>query len=156
MWSRIVKQLGQFPTAVLTGLDADRFPTSLRCSPTPDHERRVLRITLPPSAAVRPGPASIVCHSHDEQLWKLKSFLIRGRLDRDTEGWLFIPSKFVPGVGMAGPWSLLKSMLQCRRVTKRYLTRRNEPRPKIPWAQLRALRREAEYEPLEARISRCD
>lgn len=87
MWGEIVNHLPSFESAVLTGLDGEGYPYSVRCRPYTDPVRRVLRMRLPDGTPVQPGPASLLCHKHDESMWNLKSFLVRGELSR------------VPGVG---------------------------------------------------------
>ena len=141
MWPEIQRQLARFPSAVLTSLDPGGFPYSLRCVPQPDDERQRLRIEIPPGTAVQPGPASILCHGHDEKLWGMKSFLIRGRLEREGESWSFLPDRFLPGMGP--PWAMAGNLIRARRTANRILARRQHPRPKIDWAAVRALRRQA-------------
>ena len=83
MWAEITKHLYQFESAVLSGLDEEGYPFSVRCRPYPDTSGpEVLTVWLPPGTPIRPGPASLLCHSHDENLWNLKSFLVRGVLEK--------------------------------------------------------------------------
>ena len=84
MWDEIVGQLADFPTAVVTGVDDTGYPFSLRCKPEPDHSTQTLRLHLPEGTRIRVGPASLLCHRHDEQLWNLKSFLVRGEVEVDA------------------------------------------------------------------------
>jgi hypothetical protein len=103
MWPEIREHLYQFDSAVLTGLDAGGYPFSVRCRPYPDKSgAEVLRVALPADTPIRPGPASLLCHRHDENLWNLKSFLVRGSLGHDVGGWNFEPIRFFPGVGIGG------------------------------------------------------
>jgi hypothetical protein len=49
MWPEIVARLPRFGSAVLTGLDANGDPVSVRCQPTVDHQALVLRgAAVPP------------------------------------------------------------------------------------------------------------
>jgi len=101
MWAEITKHLYRFESAVLSGLDEAGYPFSVRCRPYPDASgAEVLTVWLPPDTPLRPGPASLLCHSHDENLWNLESFLVRGVLVRDAGGWSFHPGQFIPGVGI--------------------------------------------------------
>jgi len=81
MWDEILRHLPDLESAVLTGIDAEGYPYSVRCRPQPD--ARAPRVQLPPYGPVRPGFASLLCRSHDENLWNLKSFLVRGILARE-------------------------------------------------------------------------
>lgn len=143
MWDEIAEHLPDFKSAVLTGLDADGYPYSVRCRPYTDPVRRVLRMRLPANIAVRSGPASLLCHGHDENLWNLKSFLVRGELSRDARGWSLRPRRFVPGAGIGGPIGVLRFLAGSRRTAGRYLERRELSRPRIPWEEINAVKARA-------------
>ena len=137
----VSRYLPEFPTAVLNGLDAQGYPYSVRCRPAPDRSMGTLRLSLPPETAIRPGPASLLCHGHDEELWNLKSFLVRGRLERGDEGgWTFVSERFVPGAGIGGAWGTVRAIIDMRRSAARYLRKRGLARPSIPWGEIEALK----------------
>lgn len=142
MWPEILTRLQDFSSAVLTGLDADGYPTSVRCHPQPDHDAKVLQVEVPGDLEILPGPAGLLCHQHDEQLWRLKSFLVRGTLEHDHQGWVFRPGRLVRGMDRTLV-SNLQLMRSGRRTTKRYLAARGLSRPAVPWSQLAALKEEA-------------
>lgn len=137
MWNKIVKYLPQFSSAVLTSVDADGYPVSVRCKPQLDAAAQVLRLRAPDDLGIQPGPAALLCHSHDERLWSLKGFAVRGTLERADEDWVLRPARFVPGTGLG---SLLPVILGAQRRTRRYLKKRNLPRPRVPWDKLKALK----------------
>ena len=143
MWNKVARNVSCFPGAVLTAPDADGYPFSVRCIPKPDPVAQVLRLQLPPGMPLQPGPASLVCHSHDKLLWNLSNFLVRGCLQQDGQGWLFSPTQLIPGTGFANPLDGLKTFFKAHESAKRYLAKRGLPRPAIPWEQIRALRAEA-------------
>lgn len=144
MWDEINEHLPSFESAVLSALDAEGYPYSVRCRPRPDRVSRVLKVRLPAGIPLRPGPASLLCHRHDENLWNLKSFLVRGVLEAlDGEDWNFRPEKFVPGAGIGGPMSLVRLVTGARRSTRNYLEKRGLPRPRIPWAEIRKVKAQA-------------
>ena len=143
MWHKLIKHLSRFPGAVITAFDADGFPFSVRCVPQPDSAAQVLRVQLPPDTSLQPGPASLLCHSHDKLLWNLKNFIVRGRLERDAQGWFFRPTRFVPGTGFANPLEGLKTFFKARESAKRYLAKRGLRRLAIPWEQVKAVGAEA-------------
>jgi hypothetical protein len=138
MWREIEKHLPEFPSAVITGVDPVGFPVSARCRPQVDAAERVLRVQLPPGADFQPGPAGLLCHTHDERLWNLKSFLVRGVLERDAQGWRLRPRQFIPGMGIGGLMSYARFVRQGRRNAQRYLEQRGWPRPRVPWGELKA------------------
>jgi hypothetical protein len=148
MWAEITRYLYQFESAVLSGLDEEGYPFSVRCRPYPDASgAEVLKIWLAPGTPVRPGPASLLCHSHDEKLWNLKSFLVRGVLVRDAGGWSFEPGHFIPGIGIGGPPAMIRFFFSSRRKASRYLQERNLARPSIPWDEINTARKAVSSQP---------
>jgi CubicO group peptidase (beta-lactamase class C family) len=136
MWAEIVKHTSTFHDAVLSAPDTAGYPCSVRCRPGLDAAARVVRVTLPPGVELRPGPASLLCHSHDEELWGLRSCNVRGTLERDEQGWLLRPHQFIPGGGTGGALGTLRLIRDLRRTAARYLQKRGLPRPAIPWSAL--------------------
>src|SRR5579884_482113 len=138
-WPQVSAHLGEFRSAVLTGLDAHGFSFSLRCHPQPDEAARTLRIAPAPGIPLQSGSASLLCHSHDEHLWNQKSFLVRGRIQRDVSdesskaGWVFEPVQYIEGVGYGGLLGLVRFVVASRRAARAYLAKRGLPRPSIPW-----------------------
>ncbi len=157
MWGDIVKRLPRFSSAVLTGLDGTGDPVSVRCQPTVDHQARVLRVLVPDGLGIVPGPAGLLCHRHDDELWSLKSFLLRGSLERTRRDWVFRPRQLVRGMDTT-PLSNLRLLRRCRRTAKHYLAARGLRRPSIPWehyAQLKDQDRAAQVPlPPDLRMAR--
>ena len=142
MWAEVTKHLYQFESAVLSGLDEAGYPFSVRCRPYPHASgAEVLTVWLPPDTPLRPGPASLLCHSHDENLWNLKSFLVRGVLVRDAGGWTFQPGQFIPRVGIGGLPAMIRFLARSRRNAGRYLKKRGLERPRIPWDEINAAKK---------------
>ena len=140
MWDDIVKHLGDFPNAVLTVVDEEGYPFSVRCTPETDISNQILRIKLPPYLGIQLGSASLLCHKHDELLWNLKSFLITGTLEWDDTGWRLVPRRFIPGMGIGNFFlALIQMARKGRRTTQRYLDKRGLSRPKIPWKEIKDL-----------------
>ena len=96
-WERLLAQFARYESAVLNGLDADGYPYSVRCHPQPDATTRTLLMS-DVAAPLQDGPASLLCHWHDERLWKQRSFVARGRIARDGAGWRFTPTQLIPGI----------------------------------------------------------
>ncbi len=135
MWNSIAQYLPKFKNGVLSGLDADGSPFSLRCQPQPDSAAHVLRLPLPDHTPLRPGPACLLFHKHDDRLWNLLSFVVRGTLERDGQDWILRPEQFVPGVGIGGLMSYVRFLVNGRRTTSRYLQKRGLARPRIAWLE---------------------
>jgi hypothetical protein len=89
---------------------------------------------------VGPGPASLLCHRHDENLWNLKSLLVRGTLVRGDGEWTFRPERFVPGAGIGGPTAMVRFVAGARKTAGRYLEKRGLARPRIPWDEINAIK----------------
>ncbi len=138
MWAEIERRAPEFESAVLTGLDAQGNPYSLRCRPELDRDAQVLRVCMPTSSEIVPGPAGLLYHRHDERLSGLASFLVRGTLVQDGRGWAFHPLRYVPGVGVQGLRGWLRFVLDGRRNARRYLAKRGWSPPRDPVASLLA------------------
>jgi hypothetical protein len=136
-WEDTVRAIGQFPDAVLTVTDSAGYPTSVRCSPEVVTAARVLRVQPPAWLDVQPGPASLMSHSHDEQLWNLRSFHARGTVEASDGALLFRPTACAWTAG-SGIRSTLQLLLGTRRAAARYLRRRGLNRPRVPWATIKA------------------
>lgn len=141
MWADLVAALGQFDDAVVSSVGPDGYPVSVRVrlQPEADTQRLLLADGLPDGLAA--GPASVLCHSHDQQLWHLRSVLVRGVLEQSEHGWALRPTAVVPGNGMAGALGDARTFLAARRRAARYLTHRALQRPAVPWGDVTALRR---------------
>jgi len=142
MWAEAVKQLARYPSAVVTGLDAAGNPYSVRCVPAPLAEQQALRLAVPDYVPWQAGPAGLLCHAHDEQLWNQTNMVLRGRLERTGDAWLFYPTQLIEGAG-AG-MSLLRQMRDGRRAAQNYLRKRGLSRPRIPWDQLKEIYQRAQ------------
>ncbi len=138
MWDEIARYLPTYASAVVTGIDQSGYPFSVRCVPEVDAKTRVLRLVLPGYCGIHVGPAGLLCHMHDEQLWNLKSFIVRGSLEQDSQGWLFRPRQFIPGAGIGGTIGMINFLRDGRRTTEQYLKKRGLARPKIAWEDIDA------------------
>jgi hypothetical protein len=98
----MVRHLSDFESIVPTGIDAEGYPYGVRNRPRIDPFERALLVDIRLETPVGPGPASLLCHRHDENLWNLKSLLVRGTLVRGDGEWTFRPERFVPGAGIRG------------------------------------------------------
>ena len=147
MWAEIRRYLRRYPSAVLSGRDSTGRPYSLRCEPVLDDATHVLRIASPPGGELANGPATILCHSHNLFLWNLHSFLVRGTIELADGTWLFRPARFVPGIGVGGLPGMIRFATSKRRAAKHYLDRRGLTRPRVPWAELRAIQAETKPPP---------
>ena len=143
MWPEIRRYVARYPSGVLTALDSAGFPFSVRCSPQIDDASNALRVAVPARLDLQPGPASILCHSHNLLLWNLRSFLVRGSLERIDGSYLFRPSRFVPGIGVDGLVGMIRFATSKRRAANRYLHDRGLARPTVPWDQLKRIQADA-------------
>lgn len=139
MWNEIVTHLKKFPTAVLTGIDADGYPFSIRCTPQVDEAGKRLNILRSADVPIQSGPAGLLCHSHNEELWDLKSFLVLGSLEQDEQSWVLTPRRFIPGGGLQGRVAEMKWAFTARANSGKYLKKRSLPRPEVPWDEYKAL-----------------
>jgi hypothetical protein len=88
VWADAAKWLAKFDEAVLTGLDADGYPVSIRAnSRTYDATTGRLPVSPPSALHIAEGPANLLRHSHDEKLWHLNAIQIKGRLENRDDEW---------------------------------------------------------------------
>jgi hypothetical protein len=138
MWSELMLILRSFSSAVLSARDADGYPASVRTAVSPDASRQVVAVRVPAYVELQPGPASLLLHSHNEQLWDFRSHTMRGALERDGDGWIFRPAPTALRADSGG-LAVVRELLACRRAAKSYLRKRGLTRPTVPWGKLRAL-----------------
>jgi hypothetical protein len=143
MWAEFVKQLATFQSAVLSGTDAEGYPCSVRCIPAPDHGAQTLRVAIGTDLQMRPGPASLLCHSHNDELWDLRSLNARGTMERDAQGWFLRPIAVIPEMGADNPIAIIRTIRHLRRTAANYFKQRNLPRPTVPWDKLEAVKKDA-------------
>ena len=141
MWASIVRHIPSFASAVLSAIDPDGYPASVRCRPRLERAAGLLWLDLPAEPALLSGPASLLCHSHDECLGSLRSCALVGALRRDQQGamWSFVPARFIPGAGIDGLLGGIRFVVHGRRVAAQYLARRGLNRPQVDWDELQAL-----------------
>jgi hypothetical protein len=137
MWPNIRKSSALFTSAVITGLDAEGYPFSIRCVPVLDDTQQVIRIAAPTGASIQPGQVSLLFHQHDQQLWNLKMFQVLGRLELSAEEWVLRPERTIPS-GEQSIWQDLMMIVDARRAAKQYLVKRGLARPRIPWDRIRS------------------
>ncbi len=137
MWDDLVHRLKDYPTAVLTVTDSAGHSFSIRCTPEPDESRQVLRVTVPSYVDAQAGPAGLLCHFHDDELWQLKNFIALGELEADGNGWVFRAERVIEGAGAA--MRAVRQIREGRRTGQRYLDRRGLDWPEVPWAKLRQI-----------------
>ena len=140
MWSEAAKELAKFTEVVVTAVDPAGYPVSVR-QKAPHYDPASGRFTVawPPDLPVAEGPATVLCHSHDENLWNIKQMQINGRLERRVGRWVFASTEFrrPPRSQLMAFWRLSQDM---RRAGRRYLDRRGLETPTVNWKALQALR----------------
>jgi hypothetical protein len=137
MWAEAAKHVAKFDEAVITALDASGFPVSVRQSKLSyDAATGTMPISLPDALGAVEGPANLVCHFHDEKLWGLRNISLKGRVERRAGAWVFQTTLFNP----PSMWKAIKGM---RTSMKSYLAQRNLPVPKVDFAVIDAMWRDA-------------
>lgn len=140
MWAEAAKALAEFPDVVVTAIDDTGYPVSVRQSTAAyDPVIGEVPIVWPTGFAVPDGPAVLLCHAHDEMLWKIRQFQIRGRLEWRSDGCVFVSTDFrrPPRSQLVASWTLAREM--CR-TGNRYLNRRGLPMPKVNFQALAKMR----------------
>jgi len=127
---------------ILSWIDEDGYPASCRVTLGEDADGAII-IEEPPSVSFRAARASLLAHYHNERLWGIRAVLFRGTLAPDEGGrWLFTAVKQV-GKANTGIREAMKLIGGAKKTAARYLAKRGLERPAIPWAAIKALRKEA-------------
>jgi hypothetical protein len=128
VWTEAAKFLSNFDEAVLTVLDVEGYPVSVRLS-TPNYDATTgeLPATLLEALGAVAGPAGLLCHYHDEKLWSLNVVHVKGRLEKRGGDWVFVSTRFTapPRVPMWGFMTNLRASGQ-KYLDKRTPTARRE------------------------------
>jgi hypothetical protein len=138
VWAEAAKWLGKFDEAVLTVLDADGYPASVRVDTrTYDADTGRLPAALPDELRPIEGPANLLCHYHDEKMWKLKAIQVRGRLEKRDGEWDFVTTSFNPPSKLA----VVAFLKGTGTAAQKYLDRRGLERPEVNWVAVHELKR---------------
>ena len=128
MWHLVAKSLSRFPDVIVTAMSIRGYPVSvMQRSPRYDATTGEMPVLITESVDVVPGPANVLAHYHDENLWNLQTMRIKGRLEKCHGDWIFVSTAFTPPPweGNKSRWRMATTM---RRTSRRYLaTRGLEP-----------------------------
>ncbi len=142
-----LRQLAGFPSAVLGTTTPDGAPLLVRIRVT-GATGDALALHVRDDDDVRPGPASLLAHSHDEQLWSLRSVGVLGELVAGPT-WTFRPERLIGDSGAATPLAIVRQLRRLRRTAQGYLDRRSLARPQIPWGNLAKIKAGGTARPAE-------
>jgi hypothetical protein len=132
------KWLGKFDEAVLTALDVDGYPLSVRVATDRyDAGTGRLPVTLPEVLRAVESPAGLLCHYHDEKMWKLKAIQVKGRLEKRDGEWDFVTTSFDPPSKL----QLFVFLKGTGTSAQKYLDRRGLERPEVNWAAVNEIKR---------------
>ena len=93
---------------------------------------------MPDAVRAVEGPANLMCHYHDEKMWKLKAILIKGRVENRDGAWVFVSTAFSPPSKLE-----VLSFIKGRAGTsaQKYLDKRGLKRPAVNWAAVKEIKR---------------
>lgn len=137
MWTEAARELATYPSAVLTSVDVDGYPFSVRIdSRRYDASTGEVDVVVPEALHPVPGPSNLLCHYHDDELWKLRFAHVRGVLEQRGDAWTFRTTSFTPPQsGMFG------FMRRLDATGRRYLAKRGLDRPSVNWAAIKEIQR---------------
>ena len=119
------KQLKRFSEGVVNAVDAEGRPYSVRQTTLAwDAASGTMPVKIPDILGPVAGPASLLCHVHDENLWNMRAALVKGKLERRGDGWVFVGTTF-------DPQSPIKMIMGVRKSMKSYLEKRGLDMPKV-------------------------
>ncbi len=152
MWNKLlVVRARAYTNGVLTVVDADGYPLSVRCTVQFDDVRELVTFTAPPPLIIgQQGLACLLFHRHSPVLEDQYELMIKGELLDEGGQPVFRPAAFVTGTGSpaddqmphaTNPVQLIQFMLLGRRKAREYLAKRGAPWPPISFeGLLRALK----------------
>jgi len=147
MWNeQLARLIDTYQSAVLSRIESDGYPVSIRCRIHPNMQARSVIISdLPALAKNWRGRACLLFHEHDVALEALRQLVVLGEL-RDDNGILtFHIEKFVTANGRtdsdrmphaSSPIHMLKFFFLGRRNARAYLAKRGKPWPPIPYDEI--------------------
>jgi hypothetical protein len=150
MWNEQLAVLtSEYSTAVLSTVDSDGYPVSVRCLALLDPAHRVFTFSTPPAQAMSwHGKASLLFHQFNERLEGLRQIVVLGELVCE-EGLLTLQvSKFVTANGRqntdrmphaSSPIHMLQFFWLGRHKARAYLAKRGTPWPPIPYEEIERL-----------------
>jgi hypothetical protein len=140
MWAEAAKWLNKFDEAVLTGVDAEGYPVSIRVNPRDyDATTGTLTASFPAALPVAEGPANVLAHTHDEKMWHLNMIQIKGRLESRDGGWVFQSTNFNAPSKLA----FVQFLRANNAAAHKYLDRRGLKRPPVNWSAVKEIQRRA-------------
>jgi hypothetical protein len=140
VWSEAAKWLGKFDEAVLTMLDSDGYPVSIRVDPRAyAGVTGELRAAVPDALHAAEGPAGLMCHYHDEKMWNIRAIHIKGRLENRDGAWVFVSTAFKAPSKLAMYFFIRGTQTS----GQRYLDKRGLDRPSVNWAAVKEIQRRA-------------
>ena len=138
MWAEAAKWLGKFDETVLTGLDVDGYPVSIRVDPRNyDATTGTLPAAFPSTLHVVEGPANLLSHTHDEKMWHLNMIQVKGRLESRSGRWVFQSTNFDAPSKLA----FLQFVRNTRTAGQKYLDKRGLKRPPVNWSAVKEIQR---------------
>ena len=149
MWNeRLAKFISDYPTGVLSTVEASGYPASVRVAVEPHAAEQTITFpNLPPQASAWRGKAALLFHRHNPRLEGLHQLVIKGELVEQDGALTFKVNEFVTGTGSqttdemphaGAPIQMLQFFLLGRRKARDYIAKRGAPWPPIPFRELDA------------------
>jgi hypothetical protein len=129
IWSGRIADLGRrYETAVLSTVDRDGFPVSVRVPVGIDRRGRTIRIETPPAGIeLLPGPACVTAHDHHPKLRWMRNFQVRGDLLRQPTGdWVVVPHRVVDGFELPPQGAFTRAVSNYAKIRRFRRTARRE------------------------------
>jgi hypothetical protein len=144
MWNdRLAALTNEYPAAVLSIVDSNGYPLSVRCTVRMDATRQIAIITEHPALASEwSGKACLLFHQFNKGMKKLRQMVILGELEGENGLLILQVSKFVTANGRndtdkmpnaSTPRLMIQFFWLGWRNARAYIARRGKPWPSIPF-----------------------
>jgi hypothetical protein len=124
-----IHELGRrYDSAVLSFVEQDGFPFSIRVPVSVDRRGRTIHVDVDPvGAPLRPGRACVTAHDHDEELRWTRNFQVRGALSRHPDGgWVVVPHRVVDGFELPPTGALIRAVSNIPKIRRFRKTAKRE------------------------------
>jgi hypothetical protein len=141
-WDRRIQELGRrYGSAALSFVGPDGFPFAVRVPVAASRRARLISIDAQPAGApLRPGPACVTAHDHEEALRWQRNFQVRGQLvPHPRGGWAVAPERVVSGFELPPGGALSRAIANFRKIRRFRRTARRERRRRSAAAAPREL-----------------
>ena len=130
---KLLKKLKTYPNAILTFIDNKGYPYIMKI----DFELKqnnLIELSCPKSCKHQFSlnqKASLLVHSYNEKMNKLKQILLKGTISQQQDKLFFVPRQIIASFKLAGLLSLIRVYRKGKKAAKEYYKKQEMKPPSI-------------------------